>query len=585
MATLSAGSSVAVVLDNDDVLAVSGNGRYSVAPTTGSKSEGTLTGTQNIGPFQQYVTVTLTAVTDLTYTTSSNTGVAPIAKYSTDSSGNVTGLVGPGGAVYAGFRPPFPTFVGSSTNKAVFATAIGANAAKVAYVGHSIANGNNQNYYGSTVYNMLRNTLKEAFPNITFTFEDYGISGTKAADFLGNPNTTITAPASSVYREYWQNDSGAITTAASWANKVAAFLPDLMFMQWDLNETDHVAFGAAVQANIDDVTGNARWVSKRPSLVLVASHSPGADNGAVTKAIVRKCHKVLRALARKNNIPLIDAGRVYDVMTTGTDPVNLIPVVSGESGWMGALPVGAALSTSLYESKIGVAYSPVGTTVRDQSTGASLRTYRTRLAADGANQNDINVNLVGGIASLFYRADPNDANYATGTGAQYELRITTTAVQVYYWPAGSAVAISGASATLTNGTGTNTRFQMRVEYKGANHKVTIVAPTGEIKTFEFVDYQRLDAGYNGFGYSGTGGAFFNSGTLGNVSSGMVLEYWDTALLNQITQTDAQLFGSVSDWTTNPASLGGNAINHLTNIGYKVVYEYAMYDVMRQLQAK
>lgn len=102
MPTLSAGSTVSLSLDNDDVLTTSGNGRFQVTPTTGSKSEGSLTGTQNIGPFQQYVTVSLTALTDIVYSTATNSGVAPAAKFALDSSGNVTGLVGPSG-VAVGF--------------------------------------------------------------------------------------------------------------------------------------------------------------------------------------------------------------------------------------------------------------------------------------------------------------------------------------------------------------------------------------------------------------------------------------------------------------------------------------------------
>lgn len=497
--------------------------------------------------------------------------------------GAITGLVGPGGYPIANFRPPFPTFVGSATSKTVWTTAVAANAAKVALVGHSVAAGNNQNYLGSSVYNLIRSALKEAFPNVVFTFENYGLGGTKAADFLGNPNTTIAASSNNTYRENWQNDSGAITSAAAWANKVATYAPDLLFMQFDLNEIDHVAFGNAVQANIDDIAVNARWTAKRPSIVLISSHT-GKTNGPTTPAIVRNFHKVLRALARKNKVALIDAGRIYDVLTTAVDPVNLVPVVTGETAWRNSLASASVLDSTLYESKIGTAYSPTGTTVRDQASGANLRAYRKRLTTDGANQQEITINAVGGIASIFYRADPNDANYATGTGVQYEIRITTTTVQAYYWPSGSAVAISGATVTLTNGTGSSTKFMMRVEYKGANHRVTIIAPTGEVKSFEFMDYQRLDAGYNGFGYSGVSGGFFAGGTLGNVSSGQVLEYWDTAPLSHISHTEAQILGSTSDFATNVDSVGGNAINHPTNLGTKIVYEYALYDTLRQLQA-
>lgn len=479
-----------------------------------------------------------------------------------------------------------PHFAGSRTSKTVFDAAVAANAAKVAYVGHSIAYGGNQNYYGATVYNMLRNSLKEAFPNVTFTFEDYGIGGTKAADFLGNPNTTIAAPSTSVYREYWQRDSGAITTAEAWANKVAAFAPDLIVMHWDLNEVNVNTFATAVQANIDDINANARW-TKRPSIVLVSSHT-GKTNGATTQAIVRGCHRALRTLARKNKVALIDAGRIYDILTTGIDPRNIFPVVSGEIGFAGRVTAAANLPTAYYDAKINTPYSPTGTTIRTNPAGSPLRFYRSRLCADGAIQGQCTNGAITGTISVLYRADPTDANYATGTGSQYEIRIydngTNSIVQAYYWSAGVATAISGATVTLTNRLGSNTQFQIRAEFKGCNHKVTVYAPSAEIQIFEFVDYNSVVSGYSGWDIGGTSGGFWSVGITGGLSAGDVIEFWDTINYGYIPYSDTTLVGAINDWTTNPFSQGGNAVNHLTNLGYKVIYEPAFHDVMRQLQA-
>jgi hypothetical protein len=506
------------------------------------------------------------------------------AKLATNASGNIIGIVGSSGEPIRigniNGLIPFQSFVGSTKNKSVFNTAVAANAAKVAYVGHSIVAGNNQNFYGATTYNLLRRVLKEAFPTVAFTFENYGIGGTNANQFVtGNPATTIAAPSNNVYREFWRNDSGALTTNGSWADKVATFAPDLIFIQFDLNETSVATFATQMQVIIDNINSGARFSAKRPSIVLVSSHT-GINNTAV----VRGCHKVLRALAKKNQVPLIDGGRVYDILTTAIDPYDLTPSITGEFIFNGAVASGQNLNSSLFESKIGTAFSPTGVTIRDSVSGANLRFYRNKLSKDGANQQEITINAVGGIASLFYRADPLDANYATGTGKQYEIRITTTTVQAFYWPAGSAVAISGATVTLTNGTGTSTKFQMRAEYKGAEHKVTIYAPNGEVKSFEFTDFQRLDDGYNGMGYSGVSGGFFSLGTLGNVSAGYVIEYWDNLQIGIPTYTDADLVGAVNDFTTNQNSVGGNAINHLTNLGTKLVYEPAIFSVVRQLQS-
>jgi hypothetical protein len=504
--------------------------------------------------------------------------------FATDASGNIIGIVGSSGEPIRigniNGLIPFQSFVGSTKNKSVFNTAVAANAAKVAYVGHSIVAGNNQNFYGATTYNLLRRVLKEAFPTVVFTFENYGIGGTNANQFVtGNPATTIAAPSSSTYREFFQNDSGALTSNGSWADKVAAFAPDLIFIQFDLNESSVTTFATQMQVIIDNINSGARFSAKRPSIVLVSSHT-GINNTAV----VRGCHKVLRALAKKNQVPLIDAGRIYDILTTATDPYDLMPSVTGEFAFLGTLQSATNLNPTYYESKIGTAYSPTGVTVRDATGGANLRFYRNKLSADGVNQQEYTSNSSATILSLFYRADPLDANYATGTGKQYEVRITTTAVQVYYWPAGSAVAISGASATLTNGIGSSTVFQIRAEYKGAEHKITIYAPTGEIKTIEFTDFQNMDAGYNGWGFSGSSGANLARGAQGGLSAGQVIEYWNNLQIGIPTYTNADLVGAVNDFTTNINSIGGNAVNHLTNLGTKLVYEPAIFSVVRQLQS-
>jgi hypothetical protein len=472
---------------------------------------------------------------------------------------------------------------GSVTNKTVFTTAVAANAVKVAYVGHSIAAGNNQNFYGASVWNLLRRALSEAFPSAVFTWGNYGLGGKDAGDFLGNPNTTITAPATTQYRENWQNDSGALTSAASWANKVAAFQPDLMFLQFDLNETSASTFATNIQAIIDDIAVNARWTSKRPSIVLVSSHT-GKDNGGITQSIVRQCHKALRTLARKNKLPLLDAGRVYDLLTTGIDPASLIPYVSGEIALAGRVTAAGNLPTAFYESKVGTAYSPTGTTVRHTTGGQPLLFYRSRLATDGAVQGGITPGGASAVPSLFYRADPNDANYATGTGKQYEIRVTGTTVQAYFWVGGSAVAISGATVTLTNGVAASL-MQIRVEYKDGCHTATIYAPSNEIKVLEFFDCQYIGPGYVGWGVYGAGGGSWNVGTGGGIQSdGCIVEFWDSLPAQAAPMTDSALVGAVSDWATTPASTGGNAINHLTNLGYKLIYEPAALFIMRQLQS-
>lgn len=480
-----------------------------------------------------------------------------------------------------------PSWPMQSGNKTAWTAAVGAGSGKVAVVGHSIIAGNNQNFYGATVYNAIKRVLGAAFPATTLDFRNYGIGGTRADQFTtgGNPNTTITAAAATQYREFWEADSGSLTTNGSWLSKVQTYAPDLVFIQFDLNETNYSTFGNSL---VSMLTGMAGW-AKPPTIVLGTSHV-GLTNGPVTPGLVRQCHRVTRAIAKRFRCYLYDAGRMYDLLTGQPDPVYIVPVVSGEMALLGQVPNNGNVPTSLIDNIVGTAFSPTGATIRNVTGGQPFRFNRRVATVDGANQQAFTLSATTGVASLFYRVQPNDANYATGTGGQYEIRVsdngTNTVMQAYYWPAGSAVAISGATFNFATRIGTNTKFQIRVEYRGCEHTVKVFNPTsGTYQEFTFFDHQNLEPGYNGVGIAGTGAGFIDVGSLASgVSAGIVFEQWSAASGGFRVFTDAELVGEASSvWNNSFNGAGGNGINHLTNFGQKVIYDYPLIDCIKALQ--
>ena len=471
----------------------------------------------------------------------------------------------------------------SSIAGSVWAAAITNGSAKVAFAGHSIISGINQNYLSANLYSLVRAALKTTFPGVSLSFRNYGIGGTRAEQFLGvPPASVIGAQSNNTYRELWENDSMAASSpAGTWADKVAAFAPDLLFLMWDLNEVNYVVFGNALRAIINNINSGSRWAGKRPSIVLITSHT-----GLWNPAHVRKCHKVTRAIARQYAVPLMDAGRLYDILTTGIDPVGISHNVTGEVSFNGAVQSARVLPATLFDSPIGTAYSPTGTSIRDQASGNNpLRFYRKTNIEDGAVQGSFVLAASGGVGSLFYRVDPADPDYSTGTGAQYELRISGTTAQMYFWSGGSATAISGATGTLPTGVGASyTKFQARVEFTGAEHRVSIQTPNAGRLEFDFVDFSSVDSGYVGYGITGIGGGYVEVGdrATAGVSTGSVIETWLPVPVSSPYYSGEMLFG-INDWYTNPASIGGNGINHLTNLGNKLIYEPAIGQVLKQLQ--
>ena len=99
MPTFNAGDVISLSLDNNDVISVVGKAVATVTNTNGGNYTSNLSGTQSLGPYKQPTTVVLTCVSSGSYTSANDNTVNTQATYATDTSGNVTGLVGPDGAV------------------------------------------------------------------------------------------------------------------------------------------------------------------------------------------------------------------------------------------------------------------------------------------------------------------------------------------------------------------------------------------------------------------------------------------------------------------------------------------------------
>lgn len=490
-------------------------------------------------------------------------------------------------------------------NTSVWKTARDAGTARVAVIGHSIVEGDNQNFLGASFYNLLRRHMRRAFPDVTLAFENFGISGTKAGDFstyVSTTNFSFAAPGATQYRQHWQTIT-ATTASKLWRTYVQDWAPDIVFLAWDLNETVPSTFATNMQAIIDNIrTGNG-WngngtagsavvgnaSTKRPTIVLVACHT-----GTDTTGVVYQCSQIIRDLAYKNSCPLIDAARVYEILTSGIDPAGS-PAVTGEFAFKqyATTPSGSGflLDPTYWKSWVGTGFLTSGATVRDLNTGAALEIERyinavgsTTGITDGSVQVNVNVNTAGGIPFVRYRADPTDANYAVNnTGQCYYVEIATTTLSLIYRASGGGTTTLG-TLTLANGTGTNTVFTIRVDFNGGRHHVEVYAPTGEFQTLDVFDFSYIGPGFSRIGYRGTGGCFFNTATLGNKSQGVILERWDRVPTFGTTFTDAQLLGTTNDFTTNANSYGGNAVNHMTGPGTKIVYEPCIQNLLVKLAA-
>ena len=133
--------------------------------------------------------------------------------------------------------------LGSITNFNRLSDAVASGAVKVAFVGHSIMEGENQNWREAKLSKTAERLLRQAFPSVAFTFTNFGLGGRLATNFastsyvgLDNDNSPATGyyrpPASSTYpAETWMTPDLSIngsTLGKSWNQQVKEYSPDLI---------------------------------------------------------------------------------------------------------------------------------------------------------------------------------------------------------------------------------------------------------------------------------------------------------------------------------------------------------------------
>lgn len=481
----------------------------------------------------------------------------------------------------------------STKNMATILTALNAASAKVAFIGHSITEGENENWRQSGgMVNVIKRSLSAAFPSVAFNFCNFGLGGSVASQYGSAANIVDTTgyvavgssgavTSTSFYRpantatfvcRSWLSDDGTVngaTVGKSWRNHVLDFAPDLVFVNFDLNDTSLASYKTAIQFIIDDFNNNLDWVAKRPSIVLIASHTGDGTN----PPLVRQLSRCLRGLSRANNLPLIDGARIYDILTTGKDPLSRQVSGEGYFRYNGAYnsSVAFVLNTNYWANVTGTGGGL--NSVADLG-GVTLRALRKRACADISIGGLVFCYSTGAVPQLYYRADPSSL---VSTASRYIVQIAGSTVSLIYQATG------GGQTTIATGSVTamtsSSSYRLDVDVRGARHVVRV---NGIVK-IDVMDYSDFTEGYAGIGCTGTNGTVgWSRGTATN--NQFYIEYLDPATINNPAFSNKDLVGYVNDFATNPDSLGGNTTLHLTTFGYEQVYTPAVAIFIRQAQA-
>lgn len=482
----------------------------------------------------------------------------------------------------------------STANLGKFKTAVLAGSVKVAFVGHSHLEGQNQNWHGANLSRIIESQLRRAFPDVNFVFANLSLGGRYASQFasgtyVGAANDST--PGTSFFRgaassnnvpEVWITPDLSIngsTVGKSWVQHVKDFNPDLIFFLHDLNETSYITFVTAMDTIMADFQTAANWGGTAPSVVLGTS-----GTGLQTRELMLKVHRGIRAIAARYKVPYFDGGRIYELLVTGKDHANFD--VTGEAGFRydGGLSSGAAFNLNPAQwsmeggflSSSSTVISPTGTTVRANPNTSDFRAYRKRPAYDGRVRAQFTATSSAPFHELYARRDP--ANAFNTSAEQYILRLdgSTLTLRGYYNGTNNILATATVPTAIANLVVTH----MELECVGGYIR-------GLVNGKEFINVTNYNIQHEG--WWGVGQPVNGQGAAVNVGTGFTnafwMEFFDPAVVfTSPLCTHADLLGTVNDFAGNPNSVGGNGINHLTTAANLNIYQSALAPVMRTLQA-
>lgn len=491
--------------------------------------------------------------------------------------------------------------LGSTANLTQMATAIKAGACTVAFVGHSIMEGQNQNWPEAAPAKIFERMLRAAFPECAFTFVNLSLGGRYAAQFANTSYNGTAAPdtpstgffrspqGTTIVSDVWHKPDLTLngsTSGKSWRQHVVDAAPDFVLFLMDLNESAATGglpgFVAAMTTILTDFQTGTAWNTKRPSIAIGTSHT-----GEQNRALILSVHRAIRGFAAMYGIPLFDAGRLYEILTTGLDVTNYD--IYGEAGFRYNGGLSSASTFSLdpvywsmeggFSTTSSTVFSPTGSTLRANPNTDSFRLYRKRVAYDGRVTAQFTPGGANTQMEIFLRRDPAVSD--NKIAAQYVVAIAATTVTL------SAVKGDGTTtrtvvqtANLDAAVAQNAVLFVQAEAVGATIRVRINGKTLILARDVLVQ----SAGWFGIGQPVQGqGLSVNVGT--NLSNAFSIEFLDPALVTtRPPLTPAQLLGTVNDFPANPDSIGGNTLNHMTTAAYPLIYTPAFIPLIRQIQA-
>lgn len=317
---------------------------------------------------------------------------------------------------------------------------------KVAVMGDSTSwdQGNNTAGLIDNLWGFLRTRMREDNPGRTITFGNYAIGGSTIFQYN---RTGVQITSDGLTLPSWFSP-----TSSTWISFVQAFAPDLLFVNWGVNDS-YTFTTNSLNSFLSDV---AAW-TKIPDIVLITpksanpvaagayrlrNYQAGYLNAAGLQRTTAAANSAsYTAAATLPNLGLLDVGRAFEIMVKGRDPVvqDLLSVLEDVEG-IDAFPydfegTDGDMFLDITFPGMGAAFEAAGTVVtvkfgdpQGSTAGSSFITFST------TNGTTFFANMYGGGGLSVTSANLN--NWSSG---DLHIQIHLAGPRLYVTTQGSVV--------------------------------------------------------------------------------------------------------------------------------------------------
>ena len=407
----------------------------------------------------------------------------------------------------------------------------GSSALKVAVIGTSISETAGLNNSEDGYFVRLQKLISKALFGVNVTFQNFALAGRRMDEAASATYLAVNPEPTDLSTGFWRTWA---TAGKSWRDHIKDFAPDLLIIEFGMNDSLSKDSDYNFQTNLDSFITYVKTWTKVPDIVIVPTILPTTNtqytsqSQIITNAVARSA----REYAVHNGYVVADVNRLWRILLGGEDEGTTSTTVEKNfagfpTGWVG---------------------SPSSFTLADNTlTPASGLTaafaVRNKNFYNGTIDVDVNP-FAGSTPWITYRENIN------GKMALLITPGSAGAANVKLYAIGSAGIVLATASNLTIPAGQNTHI--KIEADGISHKVYVAGALA----IDITTYRCLSDGINGFGASAG---------LVPIYANAVMKYDDPITFKPIF-TELELLGPYNDLEAD-----GNGINHPTPLGNAVTF--------------